>query len=76
MDEVVDAVEELPLKQREILYRSCGIRCIACGRTGNRETYADIANLFQLYSESVVEKLRKTAINTLYEMFSYMEEYL
>ena len=76
MDEVVDAVEELPFRQREILYRSCGIRCMACGRTGNRETYADIANMFQLYSESAVEKLRKAAIKTLYEKFAFMKEFL
>ena len=76
MDEIVEAIEVLPAKQREILYRSCGIRCMACGRVGNRETYAELANRFELYSESAVEKIRKVASKTLYEKFSYIKESL
>lgn len=76
MDEIVETIEALPVKQREILYRSCGIRCMACGRVGNRESYADLANEFELYSESAAEKIRKAAIRELYERFADMQEYL
>lgn len=62
MDEVMDAIDTLPYKQQQILFRFCGIRCMACGRVGNRETYAALANEFELYSESAVERARNDAI--------------
>ena len=59
MDEVIDAIQVLPYKQQQMLYLSSGISCIACGRICNRRTYAELANGFELYSESAVEKQRK-----------------
>lgn len=68
MDEVMDAIDTLPYKQQQILFRTSGIRCMACGRTGSRETYATLANEFELYSESAVERERKRAIEKLQTM--------
>ena len=65
MDEVIDSVEKLTYKQQKILYASSGIQCIYCGRIGKRKTYAELANDFELYSESAIEKLRKKAIEDI-----------
>lgn len=69
MDEVIDAIQVLPYKQQQMLYLSSGISCIACGRICNRRTYAELANGFELYSESAVEKQRKQAIRKLRGLF-------
>lgn len=73
MDEVIDAIQALPYKQQQILYLSSGISCIACGRICNRKTYAELANSFELYSESAVEKQRKQAIRKVRERVLEME---
>ena len=65
MDEVIDSVEKLTYKKQEILYASSGIKCIYCGRISKRKNYAELANDFELYSESAVEKLRKRAIEDI-----------
>ena len=75
MDEIVDAIEELSYKQQQILYLSSGISCLPCGRICNRKTYAGLANSFELYSESTVEKQRKQAIRKMRERFAYIEEW-
>lgn len=67
-DEVIDAVENLPYKQKEILLGSLGIRCMYCKRVGNRISYAELANRFELYSENAAEKQRKAAIDELKEV--------
>ena len=73
MDEVIDAIQALSYKQQQILYLSNGISCLACGRICNRKTYAELANGFELYSESAAEKQRKQAIRKLREMMLHFE---
>lgn len=62
MQEVVGAVETLSEREQRILYDSCGIACIYCGRTQPKKSYADIANDWELYDGSTVEKRRKASI--------------
>ena len=66
MDEIIDCIETvLSYKQQQILFSSLGIACIYCGRTFKRQTYAEIANDFEMSSESAAEKARKKAIEML-----------
>ena len=75
-DAVIDAVEALPFKQKEILLGSLGIRCMYCKRVGNRISYGELANRFELYSENAAEKQRKAAIDKLKKTIlnSYLDE--
>lgn len=68
--ELIEAIEKiLGYKEQQILYRSCGIRCIYCGGLCKRETYAELANSFEYSSASTVEKARKKAIEkVVYEL--------
>jgi DNA-directed RNA polymerase specialized sigma subunit len=73
MDEIINIIEKLPYRQCRILYESCGIKCIYCGRIGKRKNYAGLANEFELYSESAVEKQRKAAIRQIIEELHYSD---
>lgn len=65
-DELIDATEKvLGFREQQLLLRSCGIRCIYCGRLCKRETYAELANHFEYSSASTVEKARKKVIENL-----------
>jgi len=55
-DDMLEAVEKLMHRPRAILLRRLGILCLYCGRTGERISKEEIANHFELYSDSAVDR--------------------
>lgn len=61
IDHIIDIIDVLPFKEREIFIKSIGIGCHWCLRSCTRQTYLELANRFQLSGESAAEKLNKKA---------------
>lgn len=61
-ESVLTAFEQLTHKEQTILCDALGIACPYCGRTQPRKSYAEIAEQWELSSESAVEKIVKRAV--------------
>jgi len=55
-DDMIDAVDNLMYRAKEILLRRLGILCLYCGRVGAKIPKEEIANHFELYSDSAVDR--------------------
>lgn len=61
IDYVIDIINALTFKEREIFIKSIGIGCHWRLRSCPMQTYLELANRFQLSGESAAEKLNKKA---------------
>ena len=62
---ILSAFERLSHKEQTILCDALGIACPYCGKIKAKKPYAEIAEEWELYSESAVEKIVKRALKKI-----------
>ena len=61
-DDMITAIENQMHRSQAILLRRLGISCLYCGQTGSPTAKEEIANHFELYSDSAVDRALNKAI--------------